>query len=452
MNGYRAASVHKKLRHQHRRMLVRKLSESPAFHVNVLGGGIAGLCTTRYLLKYSKDCKVTLIDKEPDLALSSTKPITSYDEQVSSRPHRCIPSRRNGNVLCPSLTVPWTSKSMWKEVAEPAIRGAFGRRPAAAGMPSVSFDWPTLVKDRRFWSFAAHFMLQKFAFGRQDHQCNRSILEYNMRCLDDREDDLIQGIDYGRFAQGTLSIDGTVAQMDSSGDVDLFCRQLIGSMRTAYGDRLDVVAGEEVETLHSRNGVICGATTKATDSSDRRLRTGDAFVVALGNASYPLCNAMGVACPVYPAKGHLVTVASEIDRSHNLTLHDDGGGGFGYAAPMAFRDNQGRRCYRLSGFVDFELHVDINHRRVNALVNACRKYLPDLEVVDASCCHRPVSADDRPLIGPTKVPNLFLCTGLGSRGWSIGCASGSILASQILDIEPEIDAAPFLPSRFRPSI
>ena len=202
--------MHRKLRNHHRRMPVRKLSES-AFRVNVLGGGIAGLCTTRYLLKYSKDCKVTLIDKESDLALGSANPFASYDEQVSARPHRSIPSRRNGNVLCPSLTVPWTSKSMWKEVVEPSMRGAFGRRPAAAGMPSVSFDWPTIVRHRRFWSFATHFMLQKFVLGRADHQCNGSILEYNMRCLDDREDDLIQSIDYGRFAKGTLSIDGTVA-------------------------------------------------------------------------------------------------------------------------------------------------------------------------------------------------------------------------------------------------
>jgi glycine/D-amino acid oxidase-like deaminating enzyme len=145
-------------------------------------------------------------------------------------------------------------------------------------------------------------------------------------------------------------------------------------------------------------------------------------------------------------KGHLATVASKTDYKYNLTLE----GGIGYAAPMAKVDSDGRRLYRLSGFVDFTPKKEVDDHRVNTLLDATRKYLPDAELIDASACHRPISADDRPLIGPTnKFPNLFLCTGFGSRGWTIGLGSGKVLASQILGIPCDIDPAPYLPSRFR---
>jgi len=168
--------------------------------------------------------------------------------------------------------------------------------------------------------------------------------------------------------------------------------------------------------------------------------------VALGVNSTSLCRHILVPCPVYPAKGHLVTVSSKIDIKYNLTLD----GGIGYAAPMANIDPQGRRPYRLSGFVDFTPDKDADRGRIDALLDAARVHLPDLEAIDdASACHRPISADDRPLIGPSsRYPNLYLCTGFGSRGWSIGLGSGKILADQILGMSCDIDPEPFLPSRF----
>lgn len=84
-------------------------------------------------------------------------------------------------------------------------------------------------------------------------------------------------------------------------------------------------------------------------------------------------------------------------------------------------------------------------------------------------CHRPVSADDIPLIGRTKpYKNLFLNLGHGSKGWTLAAGSsmlaslsllmpfeshvnlGSLLASIIAKEKTEIDAEPFNPSRFPP--
>jgi D-amino-acid dehydrogenase len=148
---------------------------------------------------------------------------------------------------------------------------------------------------------------------------------------------------------------------------------------------------------------------------------------------------------VFPAKGHLATIASKVQCEYNITLK----GGAGYAAPMAISDSEGRYLYRLSGFVDFDLSNDTNFDRIEALVDATRVHLPDAELIDASACHRPISADDRPIVGPSrKYSNLFVCTGFGSRGWSVGLGCGKLLSNLMLGLPCEIDPTPLLPSRF----
>ncbi|KAL9180305.1 hypothetical protein ACHAXT_008275 [Thalassiosira profunda] len=414
----------------------RRSSSSPSpERVVILGGGMAGLSTARYLLRHAQSSiDVTLIDSNTDLL--PAKPPTSgasYVEELCEQNHNCIPSRRNGNVICPSLTVPWTARSLWAEAFWPGLKSAFGNSEGPSA--SISFDWPSLMRDRR----------TKFLLGRPEHQSNQSILQYHMRCLDDPSDELVQSIDYGRFSLGTKLLDGIIKEMDSSGDIGLFCRGLLDGLLKKYGDRFTVIPGEDAVKLEVEDGVLQGVTTM-DQNGNATTREADKVVVALGVNSAQLCRDINVPCPVYPAKGHLVTVSSTVDSKYNLTLE----GGVGYAAPMAHIDSDGRRLYRLSGFVDFTPSVDLDYGRVEALLEAARQHLPDLELIDTSACHRPISADDRPLIGATaRYKDLYLCTGFGSRGWSIGLGSGKLLASQMLGLECEIDPAPYLPSRFR---
>ena len=288
-------------------------------------------------------------------------------------------------------------------------------------------------------------MTQKFIYANPKHyQCNKSILEYNMKCLDDPNDELIQSIEYGRCATGTQLVEGTVVKGDSSGDIGLFCQGLLHELKSRYGDSLTVLHGQETISIERDGDVICGVTS-VDEEGKEVTRTTDACVIACGVASAPLCNSLGVSCPVYPAKGHLVTIASSIQCEYNITLP----GGMGYASPMAIKDSKGRYLYRLSGFVDFTLNRDTNFDRVESLIDAARIQLPDAEMVDASACHRPISADDRPIVGSTAIRNLYLCTGLGSRGWSVGLGCGKLLSSTILGSPCEINPAPYSPKRFR---
>jgi hypothetical protein len=127
----------------------------PEQRIIILGGGIAGLSTARYLLHHARrnegaGIAITLIDKNDDVMMSThDSPASSYEEQINRRPHFNIPSRRNGNYLCPSLTVPWTARPLWKEVILPGLKSAVNGGPRSP----ISFDWPSLIADRNMVRF-----------------------------------------------------------------------------------------------------------------------------------------------------------------------------------------------------------------------------------------------------------------------------------------------------------
>ena len=136
----------------------------------------------------------------------------------------------------------------------------------------------------------------------------------------------------------------------------------------------------------------------------------------MGSGSTDICSTVGVQCPIYPVQGYLVTFSSERHVTYNFELN-----GRAFVAP------KGDGIYRLSGMADF-VHSSESKKesmaystdRVNELLSLAKKEFPDLKVIDTSTCFRPVSPDDTPLIGKaSKYNNMFLCTGHGSKGWTV---------------------------------
>jgi D-amino-acid dehydrogenase len=54
---------------------------------------------------------------------------------------------------------------------------------------------------------------------------------------------------------------------------------------------------------------------------------------------------------------------------------------------------------------------------------------------------RPATPSNVPLIGKTKLPNLFLNTGHGTLGWTHACGSGKSIARIVSGLAPEVDFA-----------
>ena len=61
---------------------------------------------------------------------------------------------------------------------------------------------------------------------------------------------------------------------------------------------------------------------------------------------------------------------------------------------------------------------------------------------------RPMIPDGGPLIGPTRLKNLYLNTGHGTLGWTMAAGSGRVLADLLSDKEPDISLEGLTIDRF----
>ena len=61
---------------------------------------------------------------------------------------------------------------------------------------------------------------------------------------------------------------------------------------------------------------------------------------------------------------------------------------------------------------------------------------------------RPMIPDGGPLIGPTRLANLYLNTGHGTLGWTMACGSGRVLADILSGRTPEIPLDGLMIDRF----
>ena len=59
--------------------------------------------------------------------------------------------------------------------------------------------------------------------------------------------------------------------------------------------------------------------------------------------------------------------------------------------------------------------------------------------VSAPASYRNSTPSNVPLIGRTRYPNLYLNTGHGTLGWTMGPGSGKALADLIDGIRPDVD-------------
>ena len=74
--------------------------------------------------------------------------------------------------------------------------------------------------------------------------------------------------------------------------------------------------------------------------------------------------------------------------------------------------------------------------------------LDDATYLETRVGFRPAGPDTRPLLGPVAgVPGLFVATGLGAEGLTMGPYAGGIAARAALGLDPGIDLTPFDPLR-----
>ena len=98
---------------------------------------------------------------------------------------------------------------------------------------------------------------------------------------------------------------------------------------------------------------------------------------------------------------------------------------------ISFRDPDKRveEVFTIFERLDLSREEEKGRNLLGKMAGALEEGLMTEEMIeDYHTCLRPVSADDVPLIGQTKLANLYLNTGHGSKGWTYSWGSAVLLA------------------------
>ena len=225
----------------------------------------------------------------------------------------------------------------------------------------------------------------------------------------------------------------TYTAEDESGDANQFARELV---KRCEEDGVQFLMSHTVTALREVAGAI--DHVEATDSEGRfqRLKA-DAYVLAMGSLSPIIAKPLRIELPIYPAKGYSVTMPVKDARmAHQVSLTDD-------EYKLVF-SRLGDRL-RIAGTAELNGYDrDLNRVRCEAIVRRVEELFPgagDTERAQFWTGLRPATPSNVPLIGRSKVKNLFLNTGHGTLGWTHACGSGKSIARIVSGLQPEVNFA-----------
>jgi D-amino-acid dehydrogenase len=223
---------------------------------------------------------------------------------------------------------------------------------------------------------------------------------------------------------------------DHSGDIHAFTVALADA-----GRRLGVSyrLGENVQRLDRAGDRIAAVVTA------RARLDADAVVVAAGSHSPAVVRDVGIRLPIYPVQGCSLTYSvpdwehlpSRPVRDRKLKVA---------ITPL------GRRI-RVTGMAILDgYRADIEPRYLDRMRRTIRTIFPTLPgdaPERAWSGLRPMTPDGPPIIGRTPIANLFLNTGHGPLGWTLGCGAACLLADLVAGRRSAVDPGPFDVARYR---
>ncbi|KAJ0398333.1 hypothetical protein P43SY_000778 [Pythium insidiosum] len=223
----------------------------------------------------------------------------------------------------------------------------------------------------------------------------------------------------------------------TSGDVNKMCQALYRlCIREGVMFRFNT---EIMDVLTDKTRVIALQTRRGA------LIEGDEFVLALGNSTAPVARRAGLPLSIYPVKGYVISVP--VNRSYKPPAHNIYAGGLALVAPLG-------RWLRISGGADFtnsKRSDQSNQRRFDWLLAQAKTLFPEdylnVSQMKTHVCWRPVTPDDVPLIGRTRIENLYVNAGHGSKGWTLSFGAAALLADLISGVRPQLDMSKFEPHR-----
>jgi D-amino-acid dehydrogenase len=403
-----------------------------AMHIIVLGAGLIGVTSSWYLREAGHE--VTVIDRQPGAALE-----TSF---------------ANGGQISVSHPEPWANPSAPGQ----ALRW-LGRE-----------DAPLLFRPRadwRQWSWGLRFLLECLpGRSRRNTEAIAHLAVYSHACT--RELRGTTGIEYDSLDKGILHlffesrdlalatqraallhrfnvraeildaagciavepalaasrerfVGGLYAPDDESGDAYMFTQSLLAKGRERGIDfRFDL----RVESLEARGGSVDAVHVSEAAGQHMRI-AGDAFVLALGSHSPLLVRPLGEDLPIYPVKGYSATLPLAADaQAPKVSITDE--------SHRVVCSRLGNRL-RVAGTAELNGYdLSVNQLRCEAILRRARQLFPQLSATGPAeywAGLRPATPGNLPIVGRSRLSNLYYNTGHGTLGWTLACGSARALAS-----------------------
>ena len=414
--------------------------------VIVLGGGVIGITSAYYLAR--RGAQVTLYDRQPGPAQE-----TSF---------------ANAGQVSPGYSTPWAAPG----IPLKALKWMFQHHaPLAVRLDGSLFQLRWIAQMLRQCS-PQHYAVNKERMMR--------VAEYSRACLQQLRKDT--GIQYEQRTGGTLQLFRSQAQLDAvqrdievlrecgvphellgrdelarvepglaharerlagglrlpkdeTGDCFLFTNQLAGLAR---GLGVDFQFGQPVERLVVEGGRIAGVRVGGV------LKTADRYVLAFGSYSREALAPLGIDLPVYPVKGYSLTVPlRDPTLAPQSTVLDET-----YKIAVTRFDDR-IRVGGMAELAGFDLALSMKRRQTLELV--VTDLFPGGDVARASFWTglRPMTPDGTPIVGATRLPDLFVNTGHGTLGWTMACGSGRLIADLVTGQRPEISTDGLGVDRYR---
>ena len=407
----------------------------------VLGAGILGVHTAYFLRQ--RGYEVTVVDRQPGPALE-----TSF---------------ANGSQISVSQSDPWASphapfkilKWLGKEDAPLLFRlrmdvnqWRWGLRFLYECLPSRAEHNTLQAMRLSEYSRRTLQMLRKETAIQYDHaEAGIMMIHSNKRSFDDaaaaaqllirngeRRDVLsvAEAVNIEPALTHTApTLAGAIyAPNDESGDAYKFTLAL-AERAAAMG--VQFCYATTIKKMHREGGEVSGVSV--SDANGERTERADAYVVALGSYSSGLLSGVGVDALIYPAKGYSATlpIVNQPGAPKGSITDDE--------MKIVFTTIGDR--LRIAGTAELNgFDTTLNPVRCAALTKRARHHFPDLcdwAAVTYWTGLRPATPSNLPIIGQSKLKNLYLNTGHGTLGWTEGPGSARALVDIIAGVKPEVD-------------
>ncbi len=414
--------------------------------VAVLGSGVIGVNTAWWLKQAGHD--VVVIDRSPGPGLETT--------------------RANGAQLSVSYAEPWANRNaplqllrwLFKEDAPLRFRPRADLRQWLWSLEFFRECWPGRLENNvramiRLSAYSLAVMRQmRTELDIDYHHLERGILNFYRNSDDlEKSQNMAQIMRDVGVDRRILDVDEIIAlepalasvrhelaggdyNSDSeSGDAWLFTQALAEHARHAG---VEFLFSRQISRLIADEGRVVAAEVIDPEGLYEQIHA-DVFVVAMGSYSPALVRPLGIPCNVYPAKGYSATFrVINPDAAPIISLTDNA-----HKVVYSRLGNQLRMAgtAELSGFSRV-----LDSGRCAAMKRQAHELFPsalDFDDVSFWSGLRPSTPSGVPLIGQTRIANLYLNTGHGTLGWTMAAGSGRAVSDLISGTRPEPEF-PFL--------